>query len=271
MPLQSPFTFSQASLQDYQDCVRRFELRYIERLAYPAEESEPALENERRQQEGEHFHRLAQQYFIGLPAEKLARMAASPNLARWWGHFIESRLIQNIQALPRYPEITLSAPLGEHRLLAKYDLIARDGDAFIIYDWKTTHKRPRDEWMAARWQTRVYPALLAKAGAHLNDGNPIQPEQIEMVYWYADYPNEPARFRYSAAKLQRDWGDLLQKVESISRAGAVFPLTEQTERCQFCPYRSYCNRGVRAGSGDEAELEVTTPTLTLETVQEIEF
>lgn len=59
--LSSPFTFSQSSLQDYFDCPRRFELRYIDRLNWPAVEAEPALENERRLREGTYFHRLAQQ------------------------------------------------------------------------------------------------------------------------------------------------------------------------------------------------------------------
>ena len=35
-------TLSQSSLQDYVDCARRFQLRYLDRLSYPAIESEPA-------------------------------------------------------------------------------------------------------------------------------------------------------------------------------------------------------------------------------------
>ncbi len=73
------------------------------------------------------------------------------------------------------PKSNLSAPLGKHRLLAKYDLIAvQDGKA-TIYDWKTYRKRPRNEWLAARTQTRVYRALLVQAGAHLNKGQPFDP------------------------------------------------------------------------------------------------
>ena len=66
--LPDRFTFSQSSLQDYTDCPRRFQLRYIEQLKWPAVESEPVLDNERRQQEGQLFHRLVQQHRIGLPA-----------------------------------------------------------------------------------------------------------------------------------------------------------------------------------------------------------
>ncbi|HNK63777.1 MAG TPA: PD-(D/E)XK nuclease family protein, partial [Anaerolineales bacterium] len=86
MPMELT-TLSQSSLQDYSDCPRRFELRYLQRLAYPALESEPALENEKHQREGEYFHRLAQQAFIGLPLEHIAKLANSENLQRWWDNF----------------------------------------------------------------------------------------------------------------------------------------------------------------------------------------
>ena len=45
--LPEGFRFSQSSLQDYVDCRRRFQLRYLQNLAWPALQSEPALENER--------------------------------------------------------------------------------------------------------------------------------------------------------------------------------------------------------------------------------
>ena len=83
-------------------------------------------------------------------------------------------------------------------MLAKYDLVAIiPGQKAIIFDWKTSHKRPKDEWMAIRMQTRVYRALLVQAGAYLNGGAPIPPDQVEMVYWYADFPSEPTRFPWS--------------------------------------------------------------------------
>src|SRR5574339_634540 len=131
-------TLSQSSLQDYMDCARRFKLRYLDRLSYPAVETEPALENEKHQQEGEYFHRLVQQQLIGIPAEQIARFANTPNLQRWWENFQSAKDLNDLKKGTRlYPEATLSAPLGKYRLLAKYDLIAvRDGKT-IIYDWKT--------------------------------------------------------------------------------------------------------------------------------------
>jgi hypothetical protein len=278
--LPSPFTFSQSSLQDYFDCPRRFELRYIDKLNWPAEEAEPALENERRQQEGQFFHRLAQQFLLGLPADRLSRLASSPeastglstSLARWWDNFQQSfptpKDLGDLHA-----ETTLSAPIGNHRLLAKYDLIAiHDGNA-TIYDWKTYHKRPKSEWMAIRLQTRVYRYLLAAAGGHLNGDQPIRPERIEMVYWFADFPSEPAVFHYDEVQFQRDKSGL-EKVVSEIEGLEKFELTNDEGKCRFCPYRSYCKRGTAAGDWHDAEAEAEaheTFDINFEQIAEIAF
>src|SRR5215211_7028844 len=161
-------TLSQSSLQDYMDCARRFKLRYLDRLSYPAVETEPSLENEKHQQEGEYFHRLIQQHLIGISAEQIGRLANTPNLQRWWSSWQEFSKGQDLGRT--YSETTLSAPLGKYRLLAKYDLISVKDGKTTIYDWKTYRKRPRNEWLAARMQTRVYRAMVVQAGAHLNDG-----------------------------------------------------------------------------------------------------
>ncbi len=267
--LPPSFTFSQSSLQDYADCPRRFELRYLRQLQWPAVESEPALENERRQQEGQFFHRLVQQHLLGIPAEKLTPLASTPDLRRWWDNFLSHPI--SLSGYTKYTEISLSAPLGGFRLLAKYDLLAiRPAQQALIYDWKTYAKRPRNEWMAARLQTRVYRALLVRAGARLNAGAPIPPEQVEMVYWYADYPSEPARFPYTPGQYERDWAGL-EKLAAEIAAADDFPPTEDEKRCLFCVYRSYCARGVRAGQGEAAESELTEPEINLEQIQEIAF
>lgn len=267
--LAKPFSFSQSSLQDYTDCPRRFQLRYIERLQWPAVESAPVLENERRQIEGQQFHRLVQQSLLGLPAEKLARMAGSPDLARWWDNFLTQG--PRLQGYDLYTEVTLSATLGEQRLVAKYDLVAvKPGEQALIFDWKTYHKRPRNEWMAARLQTRVYRALLVEAGAHLNGGRPFEPQQVEMIYWYADFPAEPASFPYNAQEHRRDWEQLTKLVDEIV-AKQSFPLTSDEKQCAYCPYRSLCERGIAAGELDEVESEPASLDVSLEQIQEIEF
>ncbi len=271
--LSQSFSFSQSSLQDYFDCPRRFQLRYIERLVWPAVETEPVLENERRQQEGQLFHRLVQQHLVGLPVEKLTRSANSPDLSRWWRNYLGYQF--DLDGCTKYTELTLTAPVGTHRLLAKYDLVAMlPGQKALIFDWKTYHKRPKDEWMAVHMQTRVYRALLVQAGTTLNAGAPILPGQVEMVYWYADFPSEPTRFPYTAAQYKRDWDALTGLINEIANQ-PHFPLTEDEKKCAYCPYRSYCNRGGKAGTLDESEAGMETAetefNLNFEQIAEIEF
>ena len=292
MPDQKPklpeqFAFSQSSLQDYFDCPRRFQLRYLDKLIYPAAETEPAMENERHQQEGQYFHRLAQQYLLGIPTEKLARLANTPDLRRWWENFIHAQNLTGLKELSGlYPEVTLSAPLGNLRLVAKYDLIALTQDEkIVIYDWKTYRKRPRNEWLSARWQTRVYRALLVAAGTQINGGKPIVPERCEMVYWFSNFPDDPARFPYNEAGYKRDWDALTRLTEDIQSAASryhplkkerdsPYPLTDDRQKCAYCPYRSYCDRGIQAGDMDAIEAEMEAESLfdvNFEQIGEIEF
>lgn len=273
--IPAQFTFSQSSLQDFADCPRRFQLRYLDRLVYPATESEPALENERHQQEGQYFHRLAHQYLLGILPEKLAQLANTPTLQRWWENFVNSKDLTEFTNLPGlYPEVTLSAPLGDFRLVAKYDLVAITGEErIVIYDWKTYRKRPRNEWLSARWQTRVYRALLIAAGSQLNGGKPIVPERCEMVYWFAEYPDDPARFPYNEAQYKRDW-DALVKLTGEIQSTNSFLLTDDRKMCAYCTYRSYCDRGIRAGELDMIEAEMDAEphfNIDFEQIGEIEF
>jgi len=258
MTLPTDFQFSQGSLQDYVNCPRRFQLRYIQRLAWPAVEAEPALENERHLQQGAAFHRLVHQHVLGLSPEHLSSTITDEDLSRWWHNYLESGPAD----LPasRYPEVVLSAPVSGHRLVAKYDLIAVDaGRRAVILEWKTSRKRPQRKWLAKRLQTRVYPYLLVRAGSHLLEiGNcrSFQPEQVEMLYWFANFPEDPERFPYDAAQYHADGDYLASLVEEIKGLGDDdFPLTTQEQRCRYCPYRSLCQRGTRAGPFDEAEDE----------------
>ena len=169
--------------------------------------------------------------------------------------------------------MTLFATIGAHRLLAKYDLIAtRHGEA-TIYDWKTYSRRPTNEALAARWQTRVYRALLARAGAVIGSDAPLSPEGIRMVYWFAEYPGDPAIISYDATQLRADWDAIENLVEEISSL-KTFPLTEDRKMCRFCPFRSYCDRGDRASMWEPAAAELDeaeTFDVRFDEVEEIAF
>ncbi|MEE8390750.1 MAG: PD-(D/E)XK nuclease family protein [Anaerolineae bacterium] len=276
MILPTDFQFSQASLQDYVDCPRRFQLRYVERVAWPAPEAEPALENERYLQQGAAFHRLIHQHLLGFPPERLSSTVTDDNLQHWWRNYLESGL-SNLPDV-RYPEVLLSAPVSDYRLVAKYDLVAiAPGRRVVIVDWKTSRKRSQRKWLTQRLQTRVYPYLLVRAGAHLNDGQALEPEHVEMVYWFASFPNNPERFAYDAAQYHADEVRLISLIEEIKNLrDHEWSLTTQERHCRYCPYRSLCQRGVRAGPFDEIE-ETPEPdddfdiSIDFEQIAEIEY
>jgi hypothetical protein len=254
MALPADFQFSQASLQDYVECRRRFQLRYLLQLAWPAPEAEPVEEHEQHMQDGETFHRLVHQHRLGIPTWKLTPQDEGP-LADWWRAYLASP-----PDLPprQYPERTLTIPLGDHRVVAKLDLLAVEpGRRAVIVDWKTGQRRQPRSYLESRLQTRVYRYALALAGAQLNDGAPIPPEQIRMVYWFAVDPEHPETLLYDEAQMEADGRYLAGLIADIARAAEAddFPKTEDVKRCRFCSYRSLCARGVEAGRLDEADAE----------------
>ncbi len=270
----SGFTFSQHSLQDYTDCARRFELRYLMRVAWPAVESEPMAEYERGQFLGKRFHTLVQQYFLGVPVGQLENHLDDPELAKWWANFLEfaeswsvqSDLLEDAKAnqgskLGKAVEVRLSIPFAGYRLMAQMDWVTGGSDGrLVVVDWKTSRNRPRRAWLSDRLQTRVYRYLLVCAGQHLNNGRPLAPGQVEMLYWFAAHPDRPERLIYNQDQFDRDQAELTAMVKEIDRRATLaidlpqdirFPLTQRQERCAYCEYRSLCDRGQNAGTMDE--------------------
>ena len=263
MNLPPDFQFNQGKLQDFVDCRLRFYLRHVQRLEWPALQSQPALENEQHMQRGALFHRMAQQTLLGIPAERLVNMLDDEQLRVWWANFNHDRTLAQTRSDCRlYPEVLLSASLAGYRLVAKYDLLAmgEDGRA-IIYDWKTATVRQSSAWLAGRLQTRAYPYVLARAGAHLNQGRELSPDGVRMIYWFAAYPQRAETIDYSSLQYQSDeryLTDLIEGILALDEGG--FTRTEDTRMCRFCTYRSLCGRGVQAGSMEEmlAEGEAET-------------
>jgi predicted RecB family nuclease len=254
MPLPDDFLFSQSNLQDYAECARRFELRYLQRVQYPAVEAQPAIERERHMRQGEIFHRMVQQHLLGVPADALSTTLMDDDLARWWENYLQADFVATLPP-NRHPEISLSAPIAGYRLIAKYDLIAIEpGARAIIVDWKTSTHKTKRAVLEKRLQTLAYPFVLAQAGAHLNGGQPLKPEQIEMVYWFPEYPDQPEHFAYSVEQFKIAGEQLSALIEEI-KGRKVFDLTTDTTRCRFCTYRSLCDRGVEAGQIDEMDEE----------------
>jgi RecB family exonuclease len=239
---------SQASLQDYMDCRRRFYLRYILKLEWPGHQTDRAEQLQIRAQRGVAFHRLVHQHVVGISEDRLTAIAAGAGLDAWWNSYLQHP-VSGLQG-KNYAEISLSAPVSHHRLVAKYDLVSI-GSRVMIVDWKTS-KRRDETWLRSRMQTRVYQYLMVRAGKILHGG--IDPGKVEMVYWFADDPQAPARLAYDNQQFEQDDQDLHALVAEIeSQAEDEFVLTDDLSHCRFCPFRSLCDRGVSPGALDEFE------------------
>jgi hypothetical protein len=263
MSLQTTFQFSATSLQDYVDCHRRFQLRYLLQVAWPAPEVEPLDERERRGALARDFHQLVHQHLLGLPAELLSASVHDPNLERWWRAYLADAPKLNAGSV--MAEVGLSTVLAGHRLMAQYDAIffraqpssseagmrgreLQSQPSLLIVDWKTYRRRPSRSWLAKRLQTRVYPLVLVQAGSPLfydfsstGEATMVTPENVEMRYWLAEYPQDPESFPYNTHAYQSDLdyltaliAEITQRIEpgesripltSVSDLDEVWPLT----------------------------------------------
>jgi CRISPR/Cas system-associated exonuclease Cas4 (RecB family) len=283
MTLPKGFLFSQSNLQDYVDCQRRFQLRYLLHQAWPAVEAEPYLENERRMDQGARFHKIVRQFLIGLPEDQIKQSITHDEIMNsWWNNFTKAYREGNLVLLKdkgnqHIEEMTLSVPVGEFRLIAKYDLLIIQPDGrVVIFDWKTSQNHPKRRWLAERMQTHVYPFVFVGAAQSLFEVE-IDPKDIEMVYWFANQPDQLERFAYDDKSYREDGRLLSNLISTIAqKTEPVFPLTPDIKRCLYCTYRSLCNRGVAAGDlqhleGEpEADLDEEI-TIDFDQIGEIEF
>ncbi|RCK75009.1 MAG: hypothetical protein ANABAC_1726 [Anaerolineae bacterium] len=281
MPKLPPdFIFSQASLQDFLTCPRRFYLRYVRRLAWPWANGGETFEAEWRLTLAQDFHHLAHQKALGIPDPLLEPLVQkrSTELFEWWtqlGQFWQSEQ-DGLLCGQRYAEITLTAPLGQARLLAKYDLLVAHPDGrWSILDWKTNQRKPSANALRATVQSRLYPYLLVRAARGLA-GEDIAPQQVTMIYWFVNDPTQPEQISYSQAQFQADEDFLLRLTEEIlGRQEADFELTEDERLCASCPYRTYCERPFAPSELAESEADAELFQLSLpedwEQIGEIEY
>jgi hypothetical protein len=220
---------------------------------WPAAQARDMLQFETDRLAGARFHQLVYQLFLGVPLPKLSQMAKNDPDSRVPAWF-EAFTISFPQSLTGelFPEYTLGVTLGSQELTAKYDLLQLDGEQFTIYDWKTSRRKPNKTWLAAQMQSRVFPLVLA---LHLDEIN--QPfRELQMVYWEATQPEHPYSFIVNTSALATDQMYILELMEKINNLSPTdFHKTDDIQRCQYCRYRSFCNRGTQPPEDDDAFIE----------------
>lgn len=264
--LPATFAFSQSSLQAYSDCPRRFWLAYVQQLPWPAIQASPIQEHELLLRMGGRFHTLVERAEIGIDPALLLQGLEAP-LSSWFDAYLRYRPadlpadhieIERVLSVPMDVGADGSSSPQQLRLAAKYDLIAAENDGrVIIIDWKTSRRRSDPGGLRRRLQSIVYPYVLVESSRGFSWG-PIQPEQVEMRYWFTAAPSQPIVFRYDAAQHAQNQSELQALVRQIYAGNneSDFPKVVDTEAnrrryCNFCVYRSRCNRGEGAGDIDD--------------------
>jgi len=271
MALPIDFRFSQNNLQDFVDCPRRFELKYLLEQDWPALVSKPIQEFEQLQILGLRFHTLVQQHLAGIPVETLETTLDDPNLIRWWKNyliFIDKYI--NSRRYVEYPQII---HFHNYRLIAKYDLlIFEESGNIIILDWKTTQYRTSSSILRKKSQSLVYPFVLAETYKEN-----CSSENIQMIFWFPEFPNEPEVFNYSTELHKQTEEYFKEMIDDIAeRKTGEFQLTDDKRKCKYCIYRSLCDRGIQAGDLTKKVEDVVagsdeTDDLDFDKIEEIEF
>ncbi|MGB2964259.1 MAG: PD-(D/E)XK nuclease family protein [Anaerolineales bacterium] len=271
------FQLNQSNLQDFIDCPRRFQLKVLEGISWPAADSEPIEKFEQFTQLGNRFHLLCQQFFSTIAPNHIQDSIKDPVLLAMWENFLPYG--QNLLKYRLYSEQLLTVPFHHYRLLAKFDLIVElSPTQYLIIDWKTSSKKPPRKNLEKRVQTFLYPYIFFLAGSDLFQDKSFQPDFIEMQYWYPLHEDHQEIFLYSKEKhntVTSDLDRLVTEINSMIEGQNTFSLTSDLSNCQYCIFRSLCNRGTKAGPLDKTQVmeqdDLSNVYFDFEQIKEIEF
>lgn len=260
MNLGKDFIFSANNLQDYLDCPRRFELKYILKQNWPAISSQPVQEMEFRIQQGNRFHQIVNQFLSNIPIDTLKHSITDPDLSAWFTGFQE--FIKPYLKYPYHSEFLLTMPLEGHRLIAVFDFITQISDSeILIIDWKTTTRRPKKEIYLQTIQFLLYPLIAFENQKIIFPKNdPLVDKMISMTFWFPNFPESTLTNTLSYADQQSSRKVISNLISEIAKKElGEFEKTANEKHCAYCHFRSLCERGIAAGHSDEDPSEYEDP------------
>lgn len=94
----------------------------------------------------------------------------------------------------------------------------------------------------------VYPVVISE---RLHG---IEYSDLTMVYWEANFPDNPVELYFQKDDILQTKIDLKRKMDKICSLKAnEFYMTEDLRKCVWCEYRSYCDRRISAAMDSFAE------------------
>lgn len=253
---------SASNLSAFQVCQKQYELRYLSELGWPLIPDGDALASEEAERLGQLFHLAVEQRAHGQDVTAL--LDESPKLHAWWLRFMQKRY--HDPAGKVWHEARLMFPFEGERILVVMDRLQFHDGVWTIWDWKTGRRFER-EALANTWQTRLYRFALAEAGTIYNEGRPIAPEAIRMVYWGAEHDRQEI-FPYDAASHATDAAAVRAVIGELRAAReAGFPMTGLPQACHAqgrpCAFVPLCRGAGHAQLSDDVwETDETAPLVT---------
>lgn len=244
---------SATALHDFKQCARRYELKYRQRQPWPAPQAEPLFSYDLQQQRGQLFHRLVERYYLGMKPTLLTESIEDDLVHKWWLTFLEQTPVPQNSLTQVSAETRLSAEIQGCRFDVLYDLLQIDHERrkLTIFDWKTTPKPPQP----SHWHNTVQTQLYLLVAGHLCQqflGEEAILEDVSMVYWFPEHPHESVTIRYNTDLHDQYHGAIMDTVSTLedmqNHQSSPWPLTENERMCNYCVYRSLCERGILGGA-----------------------
>lgn len=227
---------TQTQISQYEVCKYSYYLRYVKNLVWPIEPS--VSQNIRK---GDDFHLLVRQLILGFPPDSLIIPGKKADLWRWLEVYCARKPLGKPDMV--FAEKEVSVLYADVLWLGKFDALTVNDDQLIIYDWKTGSAIPDQKKYRESPQTKLYRFLARTCASRLIGAgmHAIPAENIEMVYWFPEYPDKTVHLPYSEEEYQQDmtWSKTRAR-EMTSEAESDYPRTANTHHCRYCDYRTFC-------------------------------
>ncbi len=265
LSLPRDFHYTQSKLRDFEDCPRRFYLKYIVNQRWPSPLAKPQNDIEVAMRRGQRFHRLIERHRLGISLETLRRTVGEDEVMQGWLQRYEALLPRLGKFDREQAEVILTTSVADFPLLAKFDLLGLQGQSISAIDWKTGWLPPEHQ-LARRMQTIVYLYVLYQEAAtwlgHVRISN--------YTLTYVGLRNSEIRsFGVDADNISAIAERIRSTIEAIAQSD--FAKVESDHPCRYCIYRSLCNRGVTPYLEDDIFDEKDDGYWNMDILGEIEF
>jgi CRISPR/Cas system-associated exonuclease Cas4 (RecB family) len=226
-------------LSTYLTCQRQFQLRYVNRLAWPDSYIDEQIEGARNL--GDRYHQMIHRALLGFQMEPMPD--DDPKLGLWLSRFLTWS--ESLPSGQRLVEFNLTVPIASHYLSGRLDLLIVSEDEAHIFDWKTTVHPPDRASLWQEMQTRLYLALVSEGGGAI--GKAFDPANISLTYWYPLEPPLQVRLEYDQEKHKENWAilnDVAAGIDWLMNQDSSWPKTANLDSCRRCPYQILCGRQV---------------------------